>query len=506
MTEDETTAELSRRGRRAEIFLTLRAIAVQLTVLGGTVVLARVLDPADFGVYAFATIVLTFFSLFGDAGLGAALIQKKDEPAARELSSVFYFQIVLVGALATVMAMASTHVEVAWSSLSGLWGGDSGHAMPDGMPELVQALSLALFASALRTLPVIQMERELQFGKLAILDVLDTVSYYLAAVPLALLGYGAWALVGAVVIRSTVTTFIAYAMRPYRPALRFDWAALSPMLRFGVTFQTKNVIGFLNGAVTPIYAGTALGARNLGLIQWAMSTAYFPLKLVEIMSRVTFPLLSRFQGNDEMLAMHLGRAIQISALGTFLFVGTVVGIGEPLVVIVYTDQWLPAMPMLYVFTAAISVGFLSPIAAAALDASGRPEVILRLSVGWTILAWVGVLVATPLWGAMGFVCGYVIHVFVGNAAVAYVLHDLVPKLRLWKRIRAALLGGVLTGVVGHFAIAPHIGGLVSLGAGVVASAGIFVAAVVAVDGRDLSWLRGARPGAEGELSPEAPPP
>jgi len=72
-----------------------RTVSQQIVILGGNVYLARLLGPGEFGAFWIVQFALSFFTLFGDVGLGAALIQKKDAATQDELSSVFWSQILL---------------------------------------------------------------------------------------------------------------------------------------------------------------------------------------------------------------------------------------------------------------------------------------------------------------------------------------------------------------------------------------------------------------------------
>src|SRR4051812_24775958 len=94
--EDASSAEaLRRRARFGIVLLAGRTAVVQVGVLVGQVVMARLLDPADFGLYAICAFALSFFAFFGDGGLGGALIQKQEAPTAAELSTAFWASIAI---------------------------------------------------------------------------------------------------------------------------------------------------------------------------------------------------------------------------------------------------------------------------------------------------------------------------------------------------------------------------------------------------------------------------
>src|SRR5262249_41649213 len=157
-----------------------------------------------------------------------------------------------------------------------------------------------------------------------------------------------------------------------------------------------------------------LGQGALGYINWAQATAYFPLRLVDVIGRVTFPLYSRLQGDQVTFGRSLERSVHVCAMGTLFFWGLGVGLGPNIVEVMYGDKWIPALPIFYVYVTGISIGFLSPLIAPALDALGKPQIMARLSIGWTVAICALVPFTTPLaarmglGGTVGFAIGYCI--------------------------------------------------------------------------------------------------
>jgi O-antigen/teichoic acid export membrane protein len=232
----------------------------------------------------------------------------------------------------------------------------------------------------------------------------------------------------------------AFALRPWRPSFIYDKAALKPIVKFGATYQLKNVVGFLTSAIAPVYGGRALGQKNLGYLNWAQETAFFPLRIVELVSRVSFPLYSRLQKDPKAFAEHFGRAIRISALGTMLIIGILGGIGPSFVQLIYTTKWTPALPYLYVYAAAISIGFLTPLLAPLLDALGRPQTTLRLSILSTILLVVLVPILTLKWGTFGFALGYGVTVVIGNVVAIHIIRTIAPTIDVMRRVLVPMIG------------------------------------------------------------------
>ncbi len=436
-------ATLKRKATLGVIVLIARTAVLQVVVLGGNVYLSRILTPGDFGAFAIVQFAIAFFALFGDAGLGGALIQKKTEPTEEELSSVFWLQVLLsVFVMAVVFGGSAIFVRV-WPDLpqNGAW--------------LMRAMSVEFFLTALRVIPAILLERQLSYGRLSFLEFVLQVVFYVSAIVFARLHLGIMALVLAALLQGASGLLVVYALRPWRPRLVLSIELLRPILRFGLAYQARAILGFLNGAITPIFAGAMLGRTALGLNNWAQNTAYFPLKLVDIMGRVSFPLFSRLQNDKEAFATSLERSVQICAMAILFFVGLFFGLGPNVIHVIYTDQWMPALPLLLVYASITTLGFLAPLIAAALDAIGKPGILLRLSIFWTALNWVVVIAVMAKWRTpFAFAVGYGVHVVVGNLAVVYVMLKLMPDTHLWPRVRASLVAALATAALGHWVLSP----------------------------------------------------
>jgi O-antigen/teichoic acid export membrane protein len=157
--------------------------------------------------------------------------------------------------------------------------------------------------------------------------------------------------------------------------------------------------------------------------------------------------------------------------------------------VVYTDKWLPALPLFYVYAAGIAVGFLSPLVFPAVDATGRPEVNVRFSIAWTV----GIAVLAPLltsrWGSLGFAIGYCVPMVLGNLGIIFVLKRLVPDVHLWPRTRASILAGGAVALTGRFVLLDWCGGAFGLVASVVIAVVIFLGFVALFDRTAIGEIR-----------------
>ncbi|MCC6649259.1 MAG: oligosaccharide flippase family protein [Polyangiaceae bacterium] len=475
---DELSAgEYRRRALIGGVALALRTALAQLVVLGGTIVLARRLSPRDFGAFAIIQFALSFLTVFGDAGLGGALVQKKTAPTREELSSVFWVQLALGGAVLLVAAIAAEGLRLVWGDL------------PPSAPWILRALAVNFALVAARAVPMISMERELMFVRLAAIDLVGSLSFYLVACGMALAGFGMWSLVAGVLAQGALGTLLAFAMRPVFPSLVWDGAAVRRLLRFGVPHQLKFVVGFAGGATTPLLCGALLGAEAVGLIQWAQTTGFFPIRLVEIVSRVSFPLYARLQDDRPALTRQIDRSVAICAAGAFAFAAVIFALGPAFVSIVYSSKWLPALPMLYLFAGSITVGSFVPLVAPALDALGKPKIMLYQAIVTMLAAWAAAVPLALTHGAVGFVAGSVALMVAGNVVMAWVVRRELPALRIARPFVAPSLIAIGVAWAGRRWALPRVEGPLTLTAAIVGVIVVFAIALLAVDRELLGEAR-----------------
>ena len=466
-----------RRAARGVVALALRTAATQALILGGTVVLLRVLDPEAIGTLAVLQFVLTLAQVLAETGVGGALIQRREAPSEEELANVFTLHALLAIALFVLAWIVAPGLRSVWS------------ALPAGAPAMLRVMALALLLGIARVVPTILLERGLRFRAIAVAEVAQTAAFYLAAVGCALNGLGNWSWPVAFLAQTVAGLLVVSVAQPWRPRVALDRAVLRPLIRFGFPFQFKSLVGFANGAVTPLYGGVALGTGAVGLVGWGQQLASLPLRLVEVIARVNFPLFARLQHDRAALLRALERSLQLGAFGVCFTSALLLTVGPNITTVVFSAKWLPGLVALYAFAAVMLVGFVSPIAGAFFDAAGRPGVIARLATGWTVLNWIVVPIATMRWGMVGFVLGSCVHVVVGNVAVLLVLRRSVPGFRFRRAIAAPAMGGAIVAAMGWFWLRPWATTLPRLVLGVAVALCAHVAAIGLADRQALRVLR-----------------
>jgi O-antigen/teichoic acid export membrane protein len=177
--------------------------------------------------------------------------------------------------------------------------------------------------------------------------------------------------------------------------------------------------------------------------------------------------------------------VYLCAIATAFFVALVFAMGGNVVQVVFTNKWAPALPLLYVYAGAISIGFYTPIIGALLNATGRPQLLFKLSCLWVALAWIAVPLTTPRWGITGYAFGYCLHVVLGNVLMLALTPRLVPHARLASRFGGPLLAGIGVYLVGKYVCASWAVTPVSFVAAVLLMLAVHAAILGLIDRRRL---------------------
>ena len=382
-------AGVLRRGARGAFALAVRQLLVQGLSLVGAVVLARVLTPAEFGVYGITVFLMHFLVVFGDAGLAAGLVRESEEPDERDWRAVFTFQQVLVVGVSIVGAVVGPWMAVTIASETDL-------------RPLVPATLAALVLASFQTVPIARLERRLDFGALAIVEVAQSVAFNVVAIACALAGLGTVTMAAALVARAAVGAVAVRFVAPLPLGWAWDWSRVKPRLGFGMSFQGASLLTLLRDAMLPVYVGALLGEAVVGGLFWARMLAAYPLIVVYMLQRLLLPLFARLQGHRG----ELRRAVELSLFAVAVLVvpaqTTIWALQEPLTRLVFGEQWLASLPVYRVFWFAVVLEPQLVVALALMNALGRADRTLRFFAWITVGTWVAGVPLLVLFGPTGY--------------------------------------------------------------------------------------------------------
>jgi O-antigen/teichoic acid export membrane protein len=401
---------LKQRAFKGVFTLSFRRIILKVIDTFGVIFLARTLPQETFGIFAIVTfIVFTFLAFFSDVGLGAALIQKKEELDLKDIRTTFTIQQLLVTFLMLIAWVVSPYVSNIYDLGSqGMW--------------LIRALSFSIFLTSFKTIPSILLERKLRFDILIIPEILETVAYNGIAVFMAFKGYGVWSLAVAVLARTFLGAVSLNIIAPWKMGWGFDKKSIKGLLSFGVPYQLNSLLALLKDNITPTVIAFFYGPVAVGFLNLAQNISSRPMEIITIVSRITFPTYSRIQHDKARLRRWLEKSTHLMSILYFPAVTGLMVTSTSLLQYLYadkSDKWLPALPaLLWLLAAALPV-IVTTTYTNALYALGKPKVVLKLMVLYTLMTWG---IGLPMIKYVGFV-GITITIFI----ITYLTFPLVIR-------------------------------------------------------------------------------
>ena len=412
-TSEITLEAVKARTVKGVAVLTGRTFVLQVISLIAQGILWAFLGPAEFGVFFIVSAIVNFFTYFSDIGLAAALIQKKEVPSDKDLKSTFFVQQSLV-LLIIAVVLLTTPFFVSRYSLS-----------IDGK-FLLYALSFSFFLSSLKSIPSVLLERKLEFGKLVLPQILETLVYNITLVFFAIRGFGIISFTYAVIIRGVVGLIAIYILQPWKPGIALSKKSLSGLLKFGLPYQINTFLATLKDDGMTLVLGGILGPAGIGILGTAQKLAQYPLRFfMDNVTRVTFPAFSRMQDEKTDLERSVTRSIFFI---TFLVFPSIVGlvILVPIVIQVIPryGKWAPALaPLVFVSINTIFAAVSTQLTNL-LNAIGKIKITFFLMIMWTALTWIFLPILALKYSVVGAAVGYAI-VGVSSTVAIYVARKYV---------------------------------------------------------------------------------
>lgn len=263
-----TPPEAPSVGRRATsgvFWLTAQKWTTRLLGFVTIAVLTRLLSPEDFGTVAAASTVLPFFFLLADLGFAAYIVQVKTA-GQRMLSTAFWFSLSAGFVLAGVM--------IALAPVLGLLFDD------DGVVPIIQALSIWVVLTALGSVPMAILRREMRFAVIAGQGAAAAIVAQIVAMILAFGGAGAWALVAQSIVAPAITTALAWLTARWHPSRTFSGAQFMIMARFGGQVLGVEFVAMMRALAEAAIISATLGVAALGYMNIAQ-------RLVQVVQDLT---------------------------------------------------------------------------------------------------------------------------------------------------------------------------------------------------------------------------
>jgi lipopolysaccharide exporter len=408
--------------------------AGKLIAFATMVILARLLAPGDFGLVAIGFLVLAVNEALTEAGAGAAIVWRRGN-------------MDLTAAVALTLSLASGAVMAVVVYLAAPLLADFFSA-PDSV-AVIRAFAFCILLSSPSAVFSGILQRRMEFTRRIIPEVARALTKGVVGIPMALAGFGVWSLVFSHIASIAVGLVLALWLSGWRPRLSLERSETRAILPYALQIAAIGLLGVAIRKLDVVIVGHRFDTEMLGY--YTMAFSLIELVVLGICwsgSQALFPALSQNVDDPARLRQVFGRGLAgLLAVTVPIAIGLAL-VAEPFILTVFGQKWAPAIPLMQIlaFYALIySTGFnLGDI----YKATGRPQILTRISVFNLVLAG-PILLAGSWWGVAGIAGGQVVVACV-IALVNWVVAGRLIGVGL-DVLWAALRGPLIAIAVGAFA-------------------------------------------------------
>jgi len=356
--------------------------------LAKVTILAQLLPPKEFGVLGIGFLTLAVFESFSQLGIDTALIQKEEENVDRYLNTAWLLQIFRGALLACLIFVIAPY--------SAEWFGEP------RATNIIRALGIGPLLLGLKNPGVLYFRKNLRFHMRFVQIMSGTIVNFIIAVFFGIILGNVWALVAGTVAGNIISVAVSFLLHDYRPSIEFDFSLAQELIDFGKWIFGNSITRFIRNQGDDIFVGWFLGATPLAFYQMAYRFSNAPAtELTGVISKVTFPSLSKVQDDSRKLRNGYFRTLRFSV---FLAAPVAVGIvlvARPFVEVFLGTEWLPTVPVLQVLAVWGALRAFRSGNGSVWNTLSRPDISLKMNLIRILIIAIGIYPAASRFELIG---------------------------------------------------------------------------------------------------------
>ena len=331
-----------------------------------TIFLARLLTPEEFGIVALVLVITSLLEVFLTNSLSVSLIQRKKVTEVT-YSTVFYANICLATLLYSVIFITAPFIENYFNE--------------ENLGIYLLILASKLFIYSVSTIQKSIAIRNLNFKVISYTKIISVLLSGSLGISLAINGFKEQAIIYQIISQNILELILLSLSVRWHPRLHFSYVELKAMIGFSGTMLLSSLSSSIYSNISKIIVAKVYSAHDLAIFnQGKLFPQFLVSNTVQAVANVLFPIMSRDQDSNEALINNLNNAI----IKTYFFVlpmifGLIV-IAEELVVIILTEKWIGASPILIISSLGFLVLPLNTFHSQVIKAKGQSKVYLKADV------------------------------------------------------------------------------------------------------------------------------
>lgn len=366
-----------------------------------SVVLARLLAPHEYGLIAMISIFFAISGTLIEGGFGSALIQKKNATNI-DFSTIFYVSLSSSFLLYSILYICAPLIA-------------SFYNQPI-LSTIVRVSGLSLFLGAINSVQGAYLSKNMMFRKSFLCNIISTILSGIIGITMAYKGYGVWALVAQSLFAGIFGTVYMWFAIGWRPQLVFSFQSLKELFGFGSKILITSLIISLFKNIRGLVIGKMYAPAMLAFFEKGKSMPNLIISnLSSTIQGILFPVLSNSQDDKAKVKSILKRSIKTSALLVFPCITLLFVTARPLVILLFTEKWLPTVPFLQIFCLAYIILPIQSANMQVVQSLGRSDLTLKIEIIKKILELIIMVISFTIsveavaWGIViyNYVCLFI---------------------------------------------------------------------------------------------------
>lgn len=414
--------------KRSVSWAFIETLAPQLIGFAITMVLSRLLTPTDYGLIGMLAVFTSFAQLFSDLGMTQALIQRRSNSANDE-TTVFYLNIIIGVAIMLVLIIISPFVAAFFEE-----------------PKLRNILSVFAVGYFLSSFGIVQnalFNRNLDFKKITVVSLINTIVTGITGITLALMDFGVWSLVYAAIAGIVARVICLWLLSDWRPIGHWSKDSFKSIWKFSGNILGAGLFTNFVDNLANILIGKSYSARSLGFYNRSFQLQLLPVYLLTgVLNKVAFPVFSRNQDNPQLLLHHLRKSIKLSVFAITFVCALLFLTAKALIPFLFGDQWLKSIDYLEILAFAGIFYPMNVLLITLIKSTGRSDLFLKVEVIKKIIIMLALFISSFISiEAMAYsliITGFIAYVFNASFAIPLVkynwrmqFYDVLPTVILF---------------------------------------------------------------------------
>lgn len=477
------TADVNKQMAKGAIWMIMFKLIGRSIGLVSTMILARLLVPADFGLVAMAMSIVAMTQLMSSFGFDIALIQLRN--VTREHYDTAWTYNVLLGFATALILLALTWPAAAFYH----------------EPRLIQLIPVFAFTSIVQgfeNIGTVAFRKEMNFRREFRFLLGKKLFSFVVTMILAFTFRSYWALAGGQMAGILFGVASSYALHPYRP--RFSLAAGKDLFHFSKWLLANNVLMFVQNQSTDFILGRTVGAHGLGIYNISFEIATLPsTELIGPLNRAALPGYAKIAHDFTKLKESFLGIIGMIALFIFPVGVGLASVADPAVRLMLGDKWLEAIPLIQIISVYGIISALQSNIGQVYFALGKPRVITLMMAASLLLMFPILLYVTVHYGPIGAASVFLVFSLFTTPIVHVIFFRIVGMrvseylVFIWRPIVSSIVMGGIIFLFRYFVISAHAAMPVSIELAFC----IAIGAISYCSSMFLLWIMGGKPlGAE----------